>query len=77
MGASGKGSNKMNPVEQDANARALKYFVGKYGEGFANRIGDIGWDNSKHTINNYDWSQSFSSENNQAAIKNAKIGFSA
>jgi hypothetical protein len=74
--AMGNGDHKFHPVEQDANARALKYFVGKYGESFANRNNNIGWNNIKNPITGYDWSQGFYSNSNQSAINNSQISFS-
>jgi len=72
--AGGDGEHSYHPVEQDANARALKYFVGKYGEDFAKRSENKGWNNTENPIIDYNWSEKFSSESNQAAIKNAKMG---
>jgi len=61
-------------VEQDANARALSFFVGNYGNAFAKRTNEKGWNHDFNPIKNYNWSQDYNSVTNQSAIKNAKMG---
>ncbi|MDR1090407.1 MAG: hypothetical protein LBL79_04960 [Prevotella sp.] len=73
----GDGTHKYHAVEQDANARALSYFVDKYGGRFAHRSNGKGWDNKVNPITDYNWSQGFGSSVNQTAIKNAKMGLTA
>ena len=58
----GKKEHDYHPVEQDANIRAYKYF-NKHIEGFN------GWKQNRNPINGYDWSQSYTNENNQMALK--------
>lgn len=73
--AGGDGIHNNHPVEQDANARALSYFVKKYGEDFASKSisGKKGWDFVKNNILGYDQYISYSHDINKAAIKNASI----
>ena len=51
----------MNPVEQDANARALKYF-NEHNPSYS------GWDFLYNPIQNYDPRKSYTDPSNQAAI---------
>jgi hypothetical protein len=63
------GKHGQNPVEQDANVRALEYFN--------NRIENFrGWDFSINKINGYNSSLPYNHKDNQLALKKAKLGFS-
>ena len=66
------GTHGYNPVEQDANARAFTYFNGKY-SGFAD------WNftgRNPNTIIGYNHSLPYEHEDNQLALKKAKLGLS-
>ncbi|MDH6382837.1 hypothetical protein M2451_004192, partial [Dysgonomonas sp. PFB1-18] len=65
------GNHNNRAFEQDANARALSYFVDEYGETFAKEI----WDHVIHPIIGYSYLDSFYSDINKNAINNAKIKF--
>ena len=58
----GKKEHNKHPVEQDANIRAFKYF-NKHIDGFN------GWKRDRNPIKGYDWSQPYTNENNQMALK--------
>lgn len=65
-------------VEQDANARALRYFVKRHGQDFAtSKTDDEGWDFSENPIRSYRQGESFYSEHNQSAINNVLLKFSS
>jgi hypothetical protein len=72
-----KGDHDLHPVEQDANARALKYF-NKHVDGFESfdeeGLYTGGWVRRQNPIIGYDWNQPFNNETNQTAIKNAQLG---
>ena len=63
------GTHGYNPVEQDANARALGYF-NKRIENFKD------WNYSLNPINGYNHSLPYEHEDNQLALKKAKLGLS-
>ncbi len=74
-----KGNHDNHPVEQDANARALKYFMKHEPdfESFDNGGIYTGkWDHFRNPINDYDWSRSFYSNTNQTALSNARLQIS-
>ena len=61
ISASNSKVHNMNPVEQDANARALKYF-NEHNPNYS------GWKFTHNPIKNYDPSKSYTDPSNQAAI---------
>ena len=58
----GNNDHDYHPVEQDANIRAFKYF-NKHIDGYN------GWKKYSNPIKGYDWSQPYTDENNQVALK--------
>ncbi|MFR2061436.1 RHS repeat-associated core domain-containing protein [Alistipes putredinis] len=71
----GRGNHKYHSVEQDANARAIKYFEKRI-PGFADRRNkgiNEGWDHYKYPIVGYDVQGGFYSARSQAALDRAHI----
>jgi hypothetical protein len=58
-------------MEQDANARAYKYFVKRY-NGFTKADGTSRWDKDNPIIG-YNWDKPFDDSKNQLALKYAKL----
>lgn len=75
LSAGGTRDHNYHPVEQDANAKAIKYFGKRYNS--AEKGYDhikVYWDFRKFPVSDYREGESYDSPHNKWALKNANIG---